>query len=103
MERQWNYALNAYMKYASEKLLQSSNVKSCSITLGCVCVFMKNEERALLLKKNGQLEIIGKRFDRQWSLKEKTICVHKNLPMRKMKALTYESGMTGEELKLFLK
>ena len=30
--------MNAYMKYASAKLLQSSNVKSCSIMLACVCV-----------------------------------------------------------------
>ena len=62
---------------------------------------MKNEERALLLKKNGQLEIIGKRFDQRWSMKEEAICVHKNPPMRKKKALTFESGMSGGELKLF--
>ena len=67
------------MRYASAKLLQSSNVKSYSITLVCmcVCVIMKNEEISLFLKKNGQLE--------------KAIHVHKNPPMRKKKALTFEN------------
>ena len=83
--------MNAYMKYASAKLLESSNVKSCSITLACVCVIMKNEERALILKKNGWLEIIGKRFDQWWSMKEEAIRVHKCPPMRKKKVLTFES------------
>ena len=63
------------MKYANAKLLQSFNVKSCNITLACGCVIMKNEERALLLKMNGRLNILGKRFDQQWSMKEETIRV----------------------------
>ena len=94
MKEQFYYAMNAYMRYASaKKLLQSSNVKSCSITLVCVCVcHMKNEERALLLKKSGWLEIRGKQFDQGWSLKEEEICVHKYPPMRKKKELTFESG-----------
>ena len=62
---------------------------------------MKNEERALLLKKNGQLEIRGKRFDEWWSMKEEAIRVHKNPPMRKKKALTFENGMSGGKLNLF--
>ena len=65
----------------------------------CVCS-LKNEERALLLKKNGLLEIRGKIFDQGWSLKVEAIHVHKNPPMRKKKVLTFENGMNGEELKL---
>ena len=84
--------MNAYMKCANAKLLQSSNVKSYSIKLVFVCVIMKNEERALLLKKNGWLEIRGKIFDQGWSLKEEAIHVHKNPPMRKKKVLNFESG-----------
>ena len=84
--------MNAYMKCASAKLLQSSNVKSYSLTLARVCVDMKNEERALLLKKNGQLEIRGKRFNQGWSLKVEAIRVHKCPPTRKKKVLTFESG-----------
>ena len=55
-------------------------------------VDMKNEERALLLKKNGQLEIRGKRFDQGWRFKVEAIHVHKFPPIRKKKALTFESG-----------
>ena len=62
---------------------------------------MKNEKRAILLKKNGWLEIRGKRFDQGWSLKVGAICVHKYPPMRKNKASTCESGMSGGDLKLF--
>ena len=62
---------------------------------------MKNEERALLLKKNGRLEIRGKIFNQGWSLKVGAIYVHKYPPMRKNKALTFENGMSGGELKLF--
>ena len=34
-------------------------------------------------------------------MKEEAIYVHKNLPMRKKKVLTFENGMNGGELKLF--
>ena len=50
---------------------------------------MKKEERALLLKKNGWLEIIGKIFDQRWSMKEETIRVHKNPPMREKKSVDF--------------
>ena len=36
-------------------------------------------------------------------MKEKAIRVHKNPPMRKKKALTFENGMSAGELKLFSK
>ena len=59
----------------------------------CVCVCdMRNEERALLLKKNGWLETRGKIFDQWWNLKVRAIPVHKCPPMRKKKALNFESG-----------
>ena len=81
------------MKCANAKLFQSYNVKSYSIMLACLCVcVIKNEERALLLNKNGWLEIRGKRFDQGWSLKVGAIRVHKYPPMRKKKALNFESG-----------
>ena len=38
IKKQCNYAMNAFMKYASAKLLQNPNVKYCNIMLACVCV-----------------------------------------------------------------
>ena len=85
-----------------QMLLQSSNVKSYRITFVCVCDIkscsitleeewmLKNEESTLLLKKNGWIEIRGKRFDQWWSMKEEVIHVHKNPPIRKNKVLTFE-------------
>ena len=34
-------------------------------------------------------------------MKGEAICVHQNPPMRKKKALNFENGMSGGELKLF--
>ena len=96
-KKQCNYAMNAFMKCANAKLLQSSNVKTCSITLVCVHMDPLNTKRAPLLNKNGWSRLRGKRFDQGWSLKVGTIHVHKYPPMRKKKALTFESGEWVEE------
>ena len=69
------------MKYESAPSKLQCEILQHNISM-CVCD-MKNEERALLLKKNGWLEIIGKSFDQWWSLKEEAFCVHKYPPMRK--------------------
>ena len=54
--------MNAYMRYASAKAPSKLQCEILQHNVSARMCDMKNEERALLLKKNGKLEIIGKRL-----------------------------------------
>ena len=106
------YAMMAYMKYANAPSKLQCEFLQHNISVCVIYKILQHKIRRIMdmmqmrgesppFKEKWMVEIIGKKFDQGWSMKEEAICVHKNPPMGKKKALTFENGMNVGELKLF--